>query len=162
VNVTETDAETNSALSAKAPAGSKRQSHVYRLFEPQHQASGTLNMKALSFAASRRQLQFRATASNTDRESHPFARRTISRAAAPRPLSPKDREYLRSLREAEMSLWLAIQRTETAGNTADTKPAPPFATLSIADDKWEIVLLALLAAATLLTFFGFIGASIFH
>ena len=69
---------------------------------------------------------------------------------------------MRSLREAEMSLWLAIQRTETAVSTPDTKPAASFVGFSIASEKWEIVLAALLAAVTLLTFFGFIGTSVLH
>jgi hypothetical protein len=119
-------------------------------------------MMALSIAASRRQQHFRATAPGSAYESQPFARPTIAPAVAPRAFSPKDRQYLRSLREAEMSLWLAIQRTESAANTTHTKPVASFARLSIVDDKSEIVLLALLAAATLVTFFGFIGTSIFH
>ena len=121
-----------------------------------------MNMMALSFAASRRQQQFRALASDPACESQSFSRRTIARVAAPRALSPKDRQYLRSLREAEMSLWLAIQRTETAVSTPDTKPAASFVGFSIASEKWEIVLAALLAAVTLLTFFGFIGTSVLH
>src|SRR4051794_5384155 len=91
---------------------------------------------------------------------HGCAKRTIAPSIAPRAFSPKDRQYLRSLRQAEMSLWFAIQQANTTVVAHETK-APGlkglFPSFPSIDEKRDLVLLLLLGAATLITFFGCIG-----
>jgi hypothetical protein len=70
----------------------------------------------------------------------------------PRPLSPKDRQYLRALREAEMSLWLGIQTTAEVFEEPVPRPSVGklFGELSSGHQKREFALLMILATAALI------------
>jgi hypothetical protein len=76
-------------------------------------------------------------------------RPAIARSVTPKPLTPKDRQYLRALREAEMSLWTEIQKS--AEEPCLPQPTPSlgklFTKLSSGHQKREFAMLLILAAA---------------
>jgi hypothetical protein len=76
-------------------------------------------------------------------------RPAIARAVSPRPLTPKDRQYLRALREAELNLWTEIQKT--AEQECPRQPEPSlgelFTKLSTGHHRRELAMLLFLAIA---------------
>jgi hypothetical protein len=76
-------------------------------------------------------------------------RPAISRPITPKPLTPQDRQYLRALREAEMSLWMGIQKT--AEQECLPQPTPSlgklFTKLSTGHQRRELAMLLILATA---------------
>jgi hypothetical protein len=89
------------------------------------------------------------------------SRRSISIPLPPQPLSPKDRQYLRALQEAEMQSWLSADTAvRSPQEQAAVKPSlgKLFSALSAGDQKRELMLLLILAAAALVA----IGSGLFQ
>jgi hypothetical protein len=78
-----------------------------------------------------------------------FRRPAIARPVASKPLTLKDRQYLRALREVEMSLWMEIQKT--AERECLPQPEPSlgklFTKLSTGHHRREFAMLLILAIA---------------
>jgi hypothetical protein len=117
-----------------------------RLFQSQHVANRADGQVAAHLSRSR---LLRLGQPRSDKHRIP-GRRSIS-APVPRPLVPKDREYLRALREAEMTLWGAISNTEAVDEQPVPKPSlgKLFRKLDDPDQKRELFLLLVLAGAAL-------------
>jgi hypothetical protein len=73
----------------------------------------------------------------------------ILKPVTPKPLTPKDRQYLRALRQAEMSLWVDIQKTGEEEFQPRPKPSVGklFTKLSTGHQKRELAMLLILATA---------------
>jgi hypothetical protein len=74
------------------------------------------------------------------------------RPVTPKPLTSHDRQYLRGLREAEMSLWMEIQKTaqEEGPRQGEASVGKLFTELSTGDQKRELAMLLILAMAAVI------------
>lgn len=70
-----------------------------------------------------------------------------------RPLTPKDREYFRALREAEMKVWLAADKSTPAVEAMENKSSllHPFQTVTAREQKRELAIFAVIAGIALST-----------
>jgi hypothetical protein len=87
-----------------------------------------------------------------------FGQRAGLTPLQPRPLSTRERLRLRAIRQREMQVWLAADNATPAINHDQTRPslAKVFQTASVGEQKKELVMLSILAAAAL----GAVGAAL--
>jgi len=90
---------------------------------------------------------------------HRNAGRRIGLTPLPhRPISPSDRQRLRLLRERELQVWIAADRSTPAEEETPSKPSlhRVFQGAVARDQKWEFVLLTVLAAIAI----GAVGSAL--
>jgi hypothetical protein len=65
----------------------------------------------------------------------------------------KDREYFRALREAEMKVWLAADKSTPEVETVESKPSllHPFQAATAIEQKRELAMFAVIAGLALTT-----------
>jgi hypothetical protein len=159
--------ETNSGNAAKYVASQRQiggRAAGQRLFQLQHEPVNANLATATSLASARVLRPGHGRSMGSGPHSFGKRQRSARGITAPRQLTPKDRDYLRAVRAAEMSLWQEIRAAEPVQEVVVSKPSVGalFTKLADPDQKREFALLVILAtAATIAVGVAFIQSGSF-